>query len=452
MLNLETDRGVRSCDGFTRRDFLRVGSAAVGLSLAELTQLARLGAAPRSSEKACIQLFLIGGPSQLDTWDPKPNAPNAIRGPFKPIRTNVPGIQICEHFPLMAKRADRYAILRSVHHKEAPIHETGHQLLQTGRVHRDGIEWPHFGAVMNSLEPSHGDMRRWVLLPSQIANTGVSISHGQGAGFLDAKHEPFVASAAMMPKRVSVASLAPDPARLDSRAGLIHSVDSAQSRVELTRDVAELGGDNEEAFATILNSRAKAAFDIEAETDSTRARYGQNTFGQSCLLARRLIQHGVRLVTVNMFDTVFNQVTWDCHANGSDLKTTLDDYRDILCPMFDAAYTALLDDLEDMGLLDSTLVVAMGEFGRTPKLNFRGGRDHWPGVWSTLMAGGGVRGGRLIGESDKHAEEPKDRPIHAAEIVASVYHALNIDLNTRLQGPDGRLLPLVDAKPVTELF
>ena len=452
MLNLETDRGVRSCDGLTRRDFLRVGSVAVGLSLAELTELARLGAAPGSSEKACIQLFLVGGPSQLDTWDPKPEAPDTVRGPFKPIRTNVPGIQICEHFPLMAERADRYAILRSVYHKEAPIHETGHQLLQTGRVDRDGIEWPHYGAVMNSLEPSRGGVPRWVMLPSPIGNTGVSISHGQDAGFLGEAHEPLIASAAMMPNGVSVASLSPDPACLDRCAGLVHSVDAAQTRVELAQGSAEFGESTEGAFAKIFSSRTKTAFDIEAESETTRARYGTNTFGQSCLLARRLIQHGVRLVTVNMFDTVFNQVTWDCHANGNDLNTTLDDYKEILCPMFDAAYTALLDDLEGMGLLGNTLVVAMGEFGRTPKLNVHGGRDHWPGVWSILMAGGGVRGGQLIGESDKHAEEAKEQPIHAAEIVATVYHALGIDLNTRLQTPDGRLRPLVEAKPVAELF
>jgi uncharacterized protein (DUF1501 family) len=157
-------------------------------------------------------------------------------------------------------------------------------------------------------------------------------------------------------------------------------------------------------------------------------------------------------VTINMFDTVFGQVTWDCHANGGDLNTTLDDYKRTLCPMFDAAYTALLDDLEGLGLLADTLVISMGEFGRTPLLNSRGGRDHWPGVWSALMAGGGVRGGQVIGASTPHAEEPADRPLHASQIVATAYHALGIDPQITIQGPDGAHVPLVEAEPVYELF
>jgi uncharacterized protein (DUF1501 family) len=153
-----------------------------------------------------------------------------------------------------------------------------------------------------------------------------------------------------------------------------------------------------------------------------------------------------------MFDTVFGQITWDCHANGGDLCTTLDDYRTILCPMLDQAHTALLDDLEALGLLERTLVLAAGEFGRTPRLNPRGGRDHWPGVWSMVLAGGGVRGGQVIGASDAHAEEPRDRPVHLAEVAASVYHALGIDPATKLEDADGRLVPLVNARPVLELF
>ena len=181
-------------------------------------------------------------------------------------------------------------------------------------------------------------------------------------------------------------------------------------------------------------------------------RSGRNTFGQSCLLARRLVEHGVRLVTVNMFDTVFNEMTWDCHADGGALCTTLQDYCDILCPIFDRAYAALLEDLQQRGLLDRTLVLAMGEFGRTPRLNPRGGRDHWPGVWSVLFAGGGVRGGQVVGASDRTGAEPRDRPVSAAEVAASVYKALGIDPRTRVPSADGQALPLVDANPVGELF
>ncbi len=454
MLYLESNSGASSCDSLTRRDFLRVGGLAVGLSLTELAQLQQLGAAPRSSEKGCIQLFLLGGPSQLDTWDPKPNAPDDIRGPFRPIKTNVPGIEICEHFPLMAKRADRYAVLRSVHHEEAPIHETGHQLMQTGHLFRNGLEWPHYGAVMSKLRPTSGEVPPWVVLPGPIGNTGVSISHGQTSGFLGDKYEPLYPRSEAAQLRVADrhATHGIDPARLNRREALVDAVDRAQCDVESAAEMDSRDNPCQQALATLFHPRAKRAFDIAAEPESVRDRYGWNTFGQSCLLARRLIEHGVRLVTVNMFDTVFNQITWDCHANGGDLNTTLDDYRETLCPMFDTAYAALLDDLKTLGLLQSTLVLSMGEFGRTPKLNGRNGRDHWPRVWSVLMAGGGVQGGQVIGASDQYGEEPKDRPIHPAEIAATVYHALEIDLKTQLPAADGRLLPLVAAEPVLELF
>ena len=178
---------------------------------------------------------------------------------------------------------------------------------------------------------------------------------------------------------------------------------------------------------------------MTAEADGARARYGSNTFGQSCLLARRLVESGVRLVTVNMFDTVFNQVTWDCHADGGSLASSLDDYADLLCPMFDTAYTALLEDLAQRGMLEKTLVVALGEFGRTPQLNPRGGRDHWPGVWTVLFAGGCIRGGQVIGSSDGHGAEPRDRPVTAAEVAATVYRGLGVDPQI-LEGPaEGRL-------------
>jgi hypothetical protein len=448
MLSLETNRGIQTCDGLTRRDFLRAGSLAVGLSLTELARLQQLGAVPRSREKACIQLFLVGGPSQLDTWDPKPGAPTDIRGPFGPTTTNVCGILIGEHFPLLARRMDRVAILRSVYHAESPIHETGHQLLQTGALARDGIEWPHCGAALSKLRSTSGDVPPWVMVPGPIGNTGVSVSHGQSSGFLGDRWQPTIAA----PETDVVVSSheAPhglDPARLDHPSALLEAIDEVQRRGEQTDDAVQ-----NETLQPLFNGRAKQAFDLTTEKDSVRARYGWNMFGQSCLLARRLVQHGVGLVTVNMFDTVFGQVTWDCHANGGDLSSTLEDYRTTLSPMFDIAYSALLDDLEAMGLLESTLVVSMGEFGRTPVLNHRGGRDHWPGVWSVLMAGGGVRGGQIIGASDKHAAEPVERPIHASEIAATIYSALGIDLTTRLPGRNGRLLPIVHAAPVFELF
>ncbi len=436
MLHLESTRGPRSCDGLTRRDFLRAGGLAVGLGLTGLARLEAAGAA-NPGQRACIQLLLVGGPGQLDTWDLKPHAPADVRGPFRPVRTNVPGISICEHFPLMARRADRFAILRSVHHKEAPIHETGQQLLQTGRLAPFGQEAPHCGAVLSKLQPA-GDVPPWVLLPGPIGNTGVNVSHGQSAGWLGAGCEPFCARADDL-----------DPARMRRPRALVQAADAAHRAADAA---GEPDAPTARALDQLFSPRAKRAFDLAAEPRPVRDRYGWNTFGQSCLLARRLVQHGVRLVTVNMFDTVFNQITWDCHANGGDLNATLDDYRDTLCPMLDRAWTALLDDLEGLGLLPTTLVMAAGEFGRTPRLNGRNGRDHWPGVWSMLLAGGGVKGGQVIGSSDKHAEEPKDRPVHAAEVAATVYHALGIDPSAALPGPDGRPVPLVEARPVLEAF
>src|SRR5205807_784251 len=193
MLRLEGTRPITSCAGITRRDFLRVGTVAagaVGLSLTDLARLQHAGAAANSNDINCILLFLVGGPSQLDTWDLKPSAPDTIRGPFRPIRTNVPGIEICEHFPRMAQMADRYAIVRSVHHRAAPIHETGHQLMQTGHLFRGGQEYPHYGSVVSHLRgPSRSGLPPFVVLPEPIGNTGVSVSHGQGAGYLGARHE-----------------------------------------------------------------------------------------------------------------------------------------------------------------------------------------------------------------------------------------------------------------------
>ena len=389
MLDVHGNKPVR----YSRRDFLRVGTlsaGAVGLSLADSLRLQAAGQ-PCSNDINCIVLFLVGGPSQLDTWDLKPDAPDNIRGPFRPIKTNVPGIEIGEHFPLMATMADRYALLRSVHHKAAPVHETGHQLMQTGYLATGGIEYPHYGSVVSQIKgTASGGVPPFVILPGPIAYTGVSVSHGQSAGYLGAKFEP-----------------------------------------------------------SFLNAQA---FGLDEEKDLVRDRYGRNAFGQNCLLARRLVENGVRFVTVNMFDTVYDNVTWDCHADGGSLASDLNDYKETLCPMFDMAYTGLLEDLKQKGMLDNTLVVAMGEFGRTPQMNPRGGRDHWPGVWSILFAGARVIGGQVIGTSDKHGAAPKDRPITPAEVAASVYRGIGIDLDSQLPGPDNRPMPLIDAEPIVGLF
>ncbi len=429
MLRLESVKGTKTCDGLTRRDFLRIGSVSAG---AMSLSLADLHAGLFSKDTNCILLFLLGGPSQLDTWDLKPEASDTIRGPFRPIATNVPGIQISEHFPRMAQRAHRYAIVRSVHHEEAPVHETGQQMMQTGHLFRGGLDYPHYGAILSQQRGPHvKGVPPYIVLPTPLGNTGIRVSHGQGAGALGARYEPFVLHA--------------DPNRLLHGRNLLDAVDTAQRAYDS-------GAEQSSAFQELFTAQAKRAFDLSAEREEMRSCYGRNTFGQSCLLARRLIEHGVRLATVNMFDTVFNTVTWDCHADGGALPTTLDDYRDILCPMFDRAYSALLDDLAERGLLETTVVVAMGEFGRTPLLNPRGGRDHWPGVWSILFAGGAVRGGQVIGSSDRIGSEPRDRPVTPAEVAATIYHALGIDTRTRIVGLEGQPTPLITAEPIAELL
>ena len=368
-----------------RRDFLRAGAISAGTVGLTLADLSRLKAAGSGKDVNCILLFLVGGPSHLDTFDLKPDAPDSVRGPFRPIRTRVPGVEICEHLPLTAAMADKFAIVRSVHHDAAPIHETGHQMMQTGHLFRNGREFPHYGAALSYLKGERKtEVNPFAVVPGPINTTGVSVSHGQSAGSLGAKYGP------------SFPSLGREDERLNER-------------------------------------------------------YGRTPFGRSCLTARRLVENGTRLVTVNMFDTVFNNISWDCHADGGSLATTLTDYATVLCPTFDRAYSALLADLHERGMLDTTLVLAMGEFGRTPHLNPRGGRDHWTGCWSVLFAGAGVRGGQVIGASDRIGGEPKDRPVTPADIAASVYTALGVSPATRILGPDGHGIPLAEGTPIREL-
>ncbi|GIW78884.1 MAG: hypothetical protein KatS3mg105_0691 [Gemmatales bacterium] len=384
----------------TRRDFLRVGSMSAGTIGLGWTSAAGNWHA-KKQDVNCIFLLLVGGPSQLETWDLKPQAPDFIRGPFRPIATSVPGIQISEHLPRMASLAHRYAIIRSVYHDASPIHETGHQLLQTGLLSHDEVEHPHIGAVLSYLKgPKANGVPPFAILPGPIANTGVSVSHGQSAGWLGRKYDPVF--------------LAPEGSQRDKR---LHSL----------------------------------ANPITAN-DKDLDRYGRNRFGRCVLQARRLVEKGVRFVTVNMFDSVFDRLTWDCHADGGALGTTLQDYKEKLCPMLDAAFSALIEDLHDRGMLEETLVVAAGEFGRTPRFNARGGRDHWPGVWSVALAGGGIQGGQVLGASDRHGAEPHRRPVSAAMLSATIYRALGIDPPTTLAGPDGLPFRVVRAEPVAELF
>ncbi|GIW80979.1 MAG: hypothetical protein KatS3mg105_2786 [Gemmatales bacterium] len=456
MLRFDGDKGARFCDGWTRRDFLHIGSiATLGLTLPTYLAQKAVGAA-KDRDVNCIMLFLVGGPSHIDTWDPKPNAPEEIRGPFKPIRTNVNGITISEIFPLMAKHADKYSLIRSVYHTATAVHDTGHQMMQTGRLFSGGIEHPHIGCVLGYLKGQRGEVPAHVLIPRPIGRTGGNLPHGQDAGYLGKQYDPFVLNADPSDPHFKVPDLLPpdyiSAVRAQRRQKLRAAVDAAVASFEKNAKAKQLDENFDLAYRLMSSQQAREALALEKEPRAVRDRYGRTRFGQSCLLARRLIERGVRFVTVNMFQTVFNEITWDIH--GSKPFTDIAQMAKLVAPDFDRAYSALLEDLHERGLLQNTIVTAMGEFGRTPKINPAGGRDHHPGVWTILIGGGPIKGGRVVGESDNLGYRPKSRPVTPAEVAATIYRGLGLDPHHELPGPQNRPMPLADfsVQPIDELF
>src|SRR6059036_1186614 len=411
MIRLDAERPVHFCDGLSRRDFLHAGSLTLlGLSLPQLFALKAQGAiAGKSTDKNCIFLFLVGGPSQLDTFDPKPNAPKEVRGPYKAIQTNVDGIQLSEIFPRTVKMADKFSIVRSVYHTAAGVHDTGHQMMQTGRLFQGGIEYPHIGCVLGKLKGPKGDVPPHVLLPRPIGNTGGNMPHGQSAGYLGKTFDPFVLNADPSDPNFKVPDMLPPdylrPLRVDRRKNWREMVDKTVSKFETSADARLMDSTFHQAYTLMSSQKAREAFELSREPEKVREKYGLNRFGQSCLLARRLIEAGVRFVTVNMFETVFDEITWDIH--GSKPFTDIQEMSKLVAPNFDQAFSALLEDLKSRGLMDSTVVTALGEFGRTPKVNPAGGRDHWPSCWTGIFAGGGIRGGQVVGSSDSIGGTPK---------------------------------------------
>ncbi|HZP83971.1 MAG TPA: DUF1501 domain-containing protein [Chthonomonadaceae bacterium] len=459
MLRLDAEKPVHLCDGMTRRDFLHAGALSMlglTLTLPEFLAMKAEGAVRKDKDVNCIMLFLLGAPSQLDTWDMKPNAPAEIRGPFKPIKTNVPGIQISEIFPRMAKRADRFSIIRSVYHTAAAVHDTGHQMMQTGRLFTGGLEHPHIGCVLSYLKGARGDVPAHVLMPRPMGPTGGNLPHGQTAGYLGKAYDPFVLNADPSDKNFKVPDLLPpdyiDAIRAERRRKLREAVDGAVKAFETSQDARLMDSNFHQAYTLMSSAKAREAFEISKESEATRDKYGRNKFGQSCLLARRLVERGVRFVTINMFETVFDELTWDIH--GSAPFTPIDAYRTLCGPWFDNGYTSLIEELQERGLYENTIVVAMGEFGRTPKINPAGGRDHWPQCWSMILGGGGIKGGQVIGASDEIGGYPTDRPTTPADVAATLFSALGISLTTELPSPGNRPLPVVEyaAKPITELL
>jgi uncharacterized protein (DUF1501 family) len=456
MLRLDAARSVSFCDGHTRRDFLHAGAlSALGLTLPGFLARQARGAGP-DTDVNCILLFLVGGPSHIDTWDPKPDAPAEVRGPFKPIRTNVPGVQVSEIFPRMAGHADKFSLVRSVYHTATAVHDTGHQMMQTGRLFSGGVEHPHAGCVLTYLKGQRGEVPGHVLLPRPIGRTGGNLPHGQSAGYLGKQHDPFVLNADPAAPDFKVPDLLPpnyiSAARADRRQRMRAAVEGELAAFENSARARQLDDSFQLAYRLMSSPKAREAFALDKEPAPTRDRYGRTRFGQSCLLARRLIEAGVRFVTVNMFETVFDEITWDIH--GSRPFTDIAEMARLVAPNFDQAYTTLLEDLHDRGLLKTTMVVALGEFGRTPKVNPAGGRDHHPGVWTILVAGGPLQGGRVVGESDELGYAPKSRPVMPGEVAATLFKGLGLDPHRDLPGPQGRPLPLADygVQPVRELF
>ena len=449
---------ITTCDGITRRDFLQAGTlGAIGLSLPMLNALRAMGAVDKEKdERACIMIFNLGAPSQMDTWDPKPEAAREVRGPFKAIKTASPDIQLTEIFPHMAKVADKFSLVRSVYHTAAAVHDTGHQMMQTGRLFSGGINTPHVGCALEFLKGRRTEMPAHVILPEPMGPTGGNLPHGQDAGFLGKTYDPFVLNADPSAKGFKVPDLLPpseiSEVRLQRRRELRQLVDESVKNFEASEAAKLMDTNFQDAYRLMTSSAAREAFDLTKEPVSVRERYGMNRFGQCCLLARRLVERGVRFVTVNTFITVFGEITWDIH--GSKPFTSIEGMRDIVAPMYDQGYSALLEDLAQRGMLENTMVCNLAEFGRTPKVNPAGGRDHWPGVWTVGFAGGGVKGGRVIGKSDEIGAYPAERPVTPANIVATIYHSLGIDLETELPGPQGRPFPVIDRgfDPIKELF
>lgn len=451
----------------SRRSVLQAGGLGLfGLGLPQLwaaraaaeTSRASMPAAGFGRAKSCIFLFMWGGPSQLDTFDPKPEAPAEIRGPFQSIATRVPGMRISEHFRRLATVADKLAIVRSLHHTDPAHLSSGHATL-TGHlapaINSDADppserDTPHLGSMLARLRGGAQAMPPFVTLPwvaSHPAAPG-GRAPGQNAGWLGHRYDPLVIGGdpSRPDWRVQELSLADGISydRIDSRRELLRTVD--RQRAELA--AGDFGGMRQQAFDLLSAPAARQAFDLSKEPDAVRDRYGRNIHGQCVLLARRLVEHGVPLVSINWHNDGRN--FWDTHgANFSRLKNEL-------IPPADQALTALLEDLHERGLLEETVVAWVGEFGRRPQIDHGnagdGGRAHWPFCYSGLLAGGGIRGGSIFGKSDAHAAHPVDSPVTPQDYTASLLHALGVAPDMAVPDRFGRPIRVNEGTPITSLF
>lgn len=434
------------CDGVSRRDFLHLGVLApLGLSLAGALRLRAQSPPAQTSAhtraKACVLLWLDGGPSHLDTFDPKPDAPSEVRSPFQTIPTAVPGLHICEHLPRTAAMMKEIALIRSVTH-ELGNHDTGTRFLLTGHRPTPALEYPSLGSVVARLQGSGATMPPYIAIPNDAVGGD---SNAARSGYLPGAFSAF--SVGKDPSRVR--DLQPPPGvsfeRGEHRRAMLAKMDAFSRAVEAGPATRDRDAFYQQAYRLIGSNEARNAFDLAQETPSVRERYGPSRLGTGCLLARRLVEAGSRFITV--VDS-----GWDTHQQ---IAKELPDSRfpgSGKLPGLDRAYSALIDDLRQRGLLESTLVVLMGEFGRTPKLNAVGGRDHWPRAGFACLAGGGIQGGRVLGATNPFGEFPVERPVSPPDLACTILERLGIDPSHEMITPDGRPMKvLAEGSPIREL-
>jgi hypothetical protein len=438
MLDLVLGKQVRLCGGLSRRSFLRVGAlSSLGLTLSHLLQAEARAGRSKTRAKSVLLVFLGGGLSHHDSFDLKPDAPAEIRGKYKPIASSVPGLQVGELLPLTARQMDKLTLVRSGAHNN-DHHETASNWVLCGRFGTPFGDYPAMGAVVAHETGFAGRLPPYVAIPQ---NPGFTWELGKSA-YLGGRYESFKTGdpnrGDFKVRDVSPVEVISDR-RAERRRTLLQAVDGLAREVEGNDQIATYDEFSRRAAAMVLSSDARAAFAIEQESDKLRDQYGRTTFGQSALLARRLIERGVRFVTVNY-------AGWDHHSR-------IFEALDKKLPEFDRGLAALIEDMDLRGLLADTLVLVMGEFGRTPKVNKDTGRDHWGPAGSLLFAGAGVRRGQVLGATDKQGAYVTRRPVAPADVACTVYESLGIDPRRQLRTPDGRPVEILDqGETVRELF
>ncbi|MBM3876424.1 MAG: DUF1501 domain-containing protein [Verrucomicrobia bacterium] len=456
MLHLQNGPWSQTCNGVSRRSALKAGFCGLlGLTTADLLRLRASGAASRTN-KSVILIWLDGGPSHMDTYDPKPDAPLEYRGPWKAIDTNVPGIQLSATLPLHAKLADKMVFVRSMHHKNGDHFAAGHWML-TGRYgsHANDLpqKYPSVGSYISRVRgPNKPGVPAYVGLPA--AQTIYLFPGYQGSAYLGAAHNPFDVNTAQkylgatqtnIEKPKILENAAGDTNRIQGRVNLLGQIDHFRRDLDRSGTLDAMDAYNQQAVELVLGNRAREAFDIEKESAATRDNYGRTAWGHYTLMARRLVEAGVSFVTVDM-------PHWDDHSNievGHGKKLEI----------MDKAVAALIGDLSDRSMLDDVLVMVMGEFGRTPKMNNGQpgisipGRDHWGDVFSVMLAGGGLRGGQVVGASNDKGEYPSDRPIVPGDVLATVYHVMGIDYHQTFLDNAGRPVHMLEkGEPIREVI